>query len=118
MSEKKYTERDLVLAKREGFAAGFLDARPVLCRDMDQASGRAKDVYRLPKIERTRTVKDPCMAHVVWRADGYGMIWWARTASDDEWSNAVTWPITADRVALWAALLASPTELVEDDGNA
>lgn len=110
--EKRYTERDLVLAQRVGYVTcrvehGYLDkaARSVYER-------QAAQKYPLP----TRTVPRVVMSEpddLAWRCVCGQIEYrignkWRR--ADGEHSVAVT----PERVALWADLLAHPTEEVED----
>ncbi|MHB1310618.1 MAG: hypothetical protein ACYC3L_01285 [Gemmatimonadaceae bacterium] len=110
--EKLYTERDLILAKREAFAVG--------CGAMGLPLGNAARLaarrYELPKITRLRVVTDQ-----------FGTEWRMRENVDDDRSIALEyrhadnggWQVdrltmTAQRIKLWADLLANPTEEVAD----
>ena len=109
--EKKYTLRDLVIARREGYAQGatwYKAGRVPLHEVVEQAD----NYYPLPKVTRPREVRD---SHgVEWR---WG--WWGFEFRDDGdgcWSNVATSGtpgITKERVLLLADLLANPTEEVE-----
>ena len=111
--EKRYTARDLILAKREGFAAHCMRT---CSRTQEHAQQLAEREYPLPKITRPRVV-----------ADEFGTEWRVRADADDrdtaleyrhddcpEWSLDRA-KMTRGRVALWADLLANPTEEVPDD---
>lgn len=118
--EKKYTERDLVLAKREGYVAcrrehGYLDAVGVYQRE-------AARKYTLPKVTRPRVVnsKDTPMKYRI--RDGVierafkGTDNWHRSTWND--SPLFVTDLHAGDVCDLAAIvdvLANPTEEVEDD---
>lgn len=110
--EKQYTERDLVLAKREGFVEGngsmvFLDP-----------CARAAIRYPLPKVTRPRVVKDVKLSSRLsfnFRVKK-GVLRWESPGQGD-WTAFDLWldddhPIIGP---VWADLLANPTEEVEDD---
>lgn len=106
MSDKvKYTERDLVLAKREAFVAGACDTT---FASRIGASSEANRRYTLPKVEQPR---------VETGADGWsfrvinGKLE-SRGPKDLRWYPSQFVP--QDRVAVAAKVLANPTELIED----
>lgn len=85
--------------------------------------------YPLPKITRPRVVLDPHNHEPQWGKPREWMcsggVLYSRTigcrgATEFEfpWTTGAQVPPTAKRVEMWAALLASPTETVEDDGSA
>ncbi|RTL04098.1 MAG: hypothetical protein EKK62_17025 [Acidimicrobiia bacterium] len=126
MSEKTYTEKDVVLREREAFVAGataVFDAfgiDPWNHRIVGEWKGMecmARARYPLPKVTRARVVQDP-------EGDGYwvicsGLVRW--TMFDNgaggidltNRSRPELLQITPKRVALWADLLANPTEECE-----
>lgn len=128
--EKKYTERELVLAKRHAFVDGsywgYKASQEAAAKsvgvlgawsraDADMASESA---YPFPKVTRPRVVQDPHDSTITYRAvddlleynDGLrGFIDIGSTS--ETWSND-NYPTKA-RVVLWADLLANPTEEVE-----
>ena len=121
-SEKKYTERDLVLAKREGYArargaSGLLTPYGIEC-----ARAEAAGAFPLPKRTQPRVVKDPNRVHDAWWAVRDGELCWTDADPDQcrfisisvMWDASSVRP-TRERVALWADLLANPLEEVEDD---
>jgi hypothetical protein len=95
------------------------------CLSLDEAVAK---FYPMPKIERPRVLKDPHGTHegiqYFWKAE-HGVV-----EIGHEWSAGFTWSRptygtlfhlinpTPERIAVWADLLAHPTELVEDDGSA
>lgn len=125
--EKKYTYRDIVMAKREGFVTG----QELACwRDpateeaaLRNAEVTAKRRYPL-QVERPRVVKDPHNHEPHW---GKPREWmckdgqlYSRTIGTMPgshlafpWTNTAQIPPTRARVELWADLLARPTELVD-----
>lgn len=114
--EKKYTQRDLVMAKRAAFADGYYASRPATAYDW--CYGEAKRRYQLPKVTRPRVVRDKEWFRAEWKSDGCNIFWrldrgaWSRYPESID--RALAWPDKA-RVAIWADLLANPTEEVEED---
>lgn len=141
MSEKTYTERELVLAQRESFAAGsawrWADTHPVADeRVNDRERAVAERRYPLPRVTRPRMLPDP---HVefdqFWRCVD-GVIQWApneHCRGERFWhalgeqsdltfkapgaTVALIHDVTIARIKLWADLLNNPTETVNDDGS-
>jgi len=120
-AEQKYTERDLVLAKREAY---------VMCRSLHgYVDGFARTLYEkeavskypLPKVTRPRVVKDPeSDTNGFWMVKG-GRVQWTCFRNGDgtidlNWRDArpELVAVTPARVALWYDLLDNPTEEVED----
>lgn len=109
--EKKYTERDLVLAKREGYVRHCTQ----LCGNEEMAVERAVGLFPIPKRVQPRVVKrEGIVSCFLWRlVDGVlqwsdpDQIGWTtyRMDTPDEWRRVG--PIYAD-------LLATPTEEVDD----
>lgn len=101
------SERDKQLLRREGFMAGMrFHFSPNEVRDQRFAKDAA-EIFPLPTITRPRVVRDPHGLRWNWtvkdgvihpKIDGLGQLE----------------TITPQRVALWADLLANPTELVEE----
>ena len=116
-SEKKYTEKDLILAKREGYVRG---ARQFDMRGNTDwtYNASAKGVFQLPKITRPRVVRTKDYINdrtyeVQWRVrDG---VLEAQENICGEWRKGLSFQVTPARVRVWSDLLANPTETVEDD---
>ena len=109
----KYTERDLILAKREAYAVGAMVFRPEITDENRVGiEACAKTRYPLPKVERPRVVRDPHYHVCYWRAVGRSIQW---KDDHDGWNSKPTFDPTPERVALWADLLANHTELVDDE---
>lgn len=126
--EKKYSERDMALAKREAWVSGrgmgITDAYANARRDewKEEAARR----YPCPRVTRPRVVRDPQMTHYGPASGHVGDLYWSvrdgRLIPVDHGGKYVevwehdtdTYP-TTNRVRLWADLLANPLETVEDD---
>ncbi len=120
-NEKRYTERDLILAKRKGWDECAY--RLSMAGAGSEESEREKDrAFPLPKTTRPRVVKDP-------EGDGYWMVFkgeigwtaFARGHADGillweghDMRRAELFRLTPARVAIWSDLLANPTEEVDD----
>ena len=110
-AEKKYTERDIILARRQGAAWMRCAQRHALDWDepgdgpCDDCVKRAREVYPLPTITRPRVHKDH--RGVEWRVVG-GKI--QRNCSSG-WTDIDEPP---DFAVAIASLVANPTETVED----
>ena len=121
----KYTERQLIEAKREAFVAGadwcFHDChttRALSITSRPRWIAAAKSLFELPKVTRPRVVKDA--EGVSWRVSGDTVQWSVGKGCDwapRDWaplSNSHIW-LTVERVHLLADLLANPTEEVDDE---
>lgn len=107
--EKQYTERDLVLAKREGYVLHCTQ----LCGNDEMAAARAVGLFPLPKRTQPRVVKDGY--GIEWRMND-GTLEWKGDSSRGRWEPSSAYgalAIGSKRVALWANLLANPTEEVD-----
>ncbi len=102
------SERDAVLRERAAYAKGC--ANRMLAVDRFTWNLAAEKAYPLPKVERQRRVRDPEELRATWYNDPTGGITLSGGPTREYWP-------TAARVAVWADLLARPTELVEDDGQ-
>lgn len=123
--EKRYTERDLICAKREAFERGaeMVFRQFAIHADVTHWRGTtalAAEAYPLPKITRPRVVMDPHDSMIAYRLVGGNFEycvgsgpWKGMDAIDEQWSRENY--VSPKRVALWAALLANPTEEVDDD---
>lgn len=132
--EKRYTERDLILAKREAFEEGATRVWTAFARETDAcphgwrgSNVLAAEAYPLPKSTRPRVMSDPnSLNGREWRCVGRQFETRVRESSRlAEW-HLVDWseynrgafvehPLapTPERVAMWADLLANPTEEVD-----
>ena len=116
-TEKKYTERDLVLAKREGYVKGRNDGEFGL---KDIAAATARVLYPLPKVTRPRrldygkTLFEVRDGKLFSSSDG-GETWYKTVFrnlyGDEYFGNDLP---KRDRLLALADLLANPTEEVED----
>lgn len=109
--EKAYTARDLILAKREGFATHCKR----MCGWSDKTAERvAAEEYPLPKITRPRVVTDS--QGTEFRVRDGDLLEGRRQDRPDNpgWGQFSAWDITPERIRLWADLLANPTEEVDD----
>jgi hypothetical protein len=121
--ERIYTERDLVLAKREAYCVGrhvSLTAVPMAPADRTYYWHDAELRYPLPKIVRPRVVRDES---VDWLrefrvVDG---CFEARkhTGLGSEWTRDGFdgWHLSPAVIRLFADLLAHPTEEVPDEAD-
>lgn len=113
MSEKTYTEQEVVLRERAAYVRGrheSLTARPMVQSEAREYEKEAASRYPLPKVTRARVVKradDGCELRME------GDVLQFRLCHSDEWRNytSICWT-PANRVAI-ADLLANPTEEVE-----
>lgn len=107
---KLYTERDLVLAKRAGFVEGLTDAKmhsaTAALWSYPAMDRRARRKFPLPKVTRPRVL-----------TDSSGERWTVRAGQIALYTCDLSPRVrpSADRVKLWADLLANPTETVEAD---
>lgn len=112
--EKLYTKRDLWTAKREGYMRRCQETGMTA----PEASRCLSAAYPSPKRTTTRVVEDPHSPHIHWRVDR-GLLYVMDAAGPGE-PEYQLYPrrgedlyTDAKRVALWAELLANPTEEVE-----
>lgn len=119
--EKKYTERDLVMAKREGLRVGLLGEAKQ--RGNDELEILAKHYFPLPVRVVPRVVDDPEPDYdQQWRVVNGRLQYspWRGEWSDAEPKNnvgsrtATCMTMTPKRVAMWADLFANPTTTEED----
>jgi hypothetical protein len=124
---KVYTEREYQLGRRKAFEDGATcwvgEARgrashmlPAVT--MYEVRADAERKFPLPKVERPREVTDP-NDRTRWRfVNGEFETF---NSIGDCWHPCRTgmtyWLPTPERVEMWAALLASPTETIEDVGE-
>lgn len=116
--EKKYTERELVMAKRNAFYDGANWASS--SGSWVGAADEAKRRFPLPRRIVPRVVKESSGLYgdVEWRSVGGALEWckdgrqW-RSANNDNKSGMF---ITPHRVVLLAELLANPTMEIDDEG--
>lgn len=113
--EKKHTDRDLVLAQRAAFVAG--GHKGYHC-GLVNLQRYAQAAYPMPTITRPRLVEDPHCAgkhwawwdgQLMWTAFGRGGEIPAATMSESMYTG-----LTPERVRLWADLVTTPTETVEE----
>jgi hypothetical protein len=104
--EKRYTERDLVMAKREGYTRNCSNSHCALC------ATRAKELFPLPKITRPRRLKDSTGTR--WRFNEGRL----ECFDNSIWTEGPFYTMaTPERIRIWYDLLENPTEEVEDDGE-
>ena len=114
--EKKYTERELILAKREGY---MRHCEKFCARiNKEEANVSAVVEYPLPKVTRPRVVKDSVGMEFRFIADNQPpLVEWRNTLTEEKlWRvstvcNGVA--VNAERAKLWADLVANPTEEVD-----
>lgn len=121
MSDNSITEREAVLRERAAFIRGSVWERSFATSC--SAEQRAEKLFRLPKVTRPRTEKDPHPEfHQMWKAED-GQLYFSFGGADKGWflvdeknrtiyRDSVCWP-TPERIRLWADLLDRPTEEVE-----
>lgn len=122
-NEKKYTERDLVAAKRNAFLSGRVDRGETGQLSGVEAERRAREMYPLPKVTRPRVLDDPHVAGAKWKLypNLAPMLGEFGVAHPDIYDGDFYTPSkelnlgvpTTARVKLWADLIANPTEEVE-----
>lgn len=133
MSDRKVlTERDVVVRERAAWAAGWLSApaNHSCSKDtVEMARAHAKQIYPLPRVTRPRVVADPHGSNWTqkWRVRD-GAIEWEKSwdGKGDKWvpltpqamprtngSPENIEQVTNQRIAMWADLLARPTEECE-----
>jgi len=100
------SEKDAVLREREAFTTGVYAV--LGSNTVEQEATRR---YPLPKVTRPRVVQDPVNPRREWRCVGGKM----QTREDTlAWYDVTEVRISAPHVALWADLLANPTEEVDE----
>lgn len=146
MTDKTVTEREAVLRERKAFFAGaehqYYELGRALDRDRDLNAGKrtlinsitpyrvkeeAQQRYPLPKVSRSRVVRDPEYDRQQWTVTA-GQLHF-RIDKDSEWlpylgnhrrsgfTCGTGYAATLERVRVWADLLERPTEEVEEDGR-
>lgn len=115
MADKTVTEREAVLRERTGYYAGYVDgvcaADPGAVISPSHIQERAAKRFPLPKVTRPRVVADS--EGNAWRVVDGNLE--CRDAVN-EWTRVRHCGITAERLRMWADLLANPTEEVEEEG--
>ena len=107
--EKTYTERDIVLAKREGWVRHCV----ALCGNREDAEKYAAREFPLPRVTRPRVVVGPSPRTWNWKFEAGA--YWFRATGHGSWERAnPSWEPDPELVTLWADLLANPTEEVEE----
>lgn len=112
------SEREAVRREREAFVRGAEWAYPAT--GTWTTASKAEEAFPLPTITRPRVVTDPHDAAVRWSVGGSSRrIRREKVSALGHWisADAEHTPITNERVALWADLLANPSESVPDDGG-
>jgi hypothetical protein len=111
--EKRYTERELIEAKREGYVAAMHEEHYASGYSEGQAARR----YPLPKVKRRRVVQ---LGGFEYRASGspgedvYGLLIRDAALKDDPWVTAGAFNANNLRgVRALADLIANPDEEVE-----
>lgn len=104
-----FTARELVLCERAAFLAG-INARPSLGDEWCGAACEAAKRYPLPTEQRPRVVHEEGLEWCV--IDG-ALHHRQSSPSGLRWLQTNYAEPTAARIAMWADLLANPTETVE-----
>lgn len=108
------TEREAVERERKAWDEAAY--RLSCCGAGSQESNRLRDnLYPLPKTTRPRVVRDPHASVLHWRFREEKLEW-CDGLDEDLWWNEPRAAVTPARVALWADLIARPTEDVEEEG--
>ena len=123
MSAPTVTERQAAFRERAAFAEGVTWERARGPRWSDGAQTIAERHYPLPRITRPRVVQDS--TGVYWRvvvAHDDARIEYAELFAPGRFTDVTCFRpgmpgVSPERVALWADLLARPTEDVPDDGS-
>lgn len=127
--DKVFSERETIRLQRLSFVAGA-QAAPHAEWDLETREKRrqrwtvvAAERYPLPKVERPRVVRDRTDSEVSWRIAGgvlqfrVGVAEWhvmhGHAGGNSRFGTDFT--VSLERVAIWADLLANPTELVDAD---
>jgi hypothetical protein len=118
--ELKYTEKDLILARRSAFMLGaaYGEAFPVM--SFAGRIERSHIEFPLPKVERPRVVRDVEHMNANFNPSEWRFVNGELERRDlrfDEWASSENAVLTVQRIKLLADLLANPTELVEDDDS-
>lgn len=112
-SPRMYSEREVVLREREAYKVGaYRHATESVATDAIIADA----VRRYPLPSRPRVVPDP-HGQGEWRVVDGKLCARNATITHSAWAPWCAFP-TPERVEMWAALLASPTEEVPDEGGA
>lgn len=109
------TEREAVARERAAWMAGY-DHPMRWVGDYSGTwtpSGHVRLKYPYPKVTRPRVVRDPEFDQLTWSVSSDGVP--SANGSHPGPALRAYYPIPA-RVALWADLLARPTEEVEEEG--
>lgn len=124
MTKPTVTEREAVEREWKAYCEGAVDVEvrhrgALHCTytvDLALVQAEAVKRYPLPKVQRPRVVRAPSTANFEFRfMDGNIQ---ERDINGGEWRRADGWPITPNLVAVWADLLANPTEVVDGgDGH-
>lgn len=112
------TERDAVMRERRAFSRGAIRWAEDRGMFMAEIQAESERTFPLPKVTRPRVVADP-HGDGKWTTEtAFGMDNHPPCIAQILRHETVMLPIqayaTAERVALWADLLANPTEEVED----
>lgn len=125
------SEREAVLRERAAYVAHAIDYAFATGRSLNEPEVKraAAERYPLPTVTRPRVVADPFPTSPIewcalpWAGTGKAAIH-VRRVPGGEWRvwtqesvAAASCVVTAERVALWADLLANPTETVEADAD-
>lgn len=111
--------REAILREQQAFVDGAVHGAMHSGRALDQYRSAAEHRYPLPKVTRPRVVPDPHGGSALeWsvRTDDTGKSRIAVQRRHDPGGFRTSFDgiyVTAERVALWADLLANPTEQVE-----
>lgn len=119
-AKKEITDRDVVLRERAAFLKGANFAHtPEPGNELHTIRRKwVAQEYPLPGVVRARVVRENGYGSPAWRFDDGGLQMqyrdggqWLRWNSFRDYSESAPLP---KRVAIWADLLANPTEEVED----
>lgn len=108
-----YTERDLILAKRQAFEDGFELGWKGQTTEWRGLLTEAEARYPLPKVTRPRVVQYPLYHWKKWRVIDGELQRNGSEDDSDEWVSTPLSVMTAARVRVLADLLANPTEEVD-----
>ncbi len=115
--EKTISEREAVKRERKAFEDGMVRGSAREFTNIARVRQAASEAYPLPKITRPRVVDDPhdCQEGSAWRVVEGRIEYRWKGDKPSAWRQYASSPITPERVAMWANLLANPTEEVPDD---